>query len=246
MLTRIIDLPDNVLGIEASGEITADDYEAVLVPALEQKLHDSDRLRLLYVLGDGFDGITAGAAWEDAKVGLRHMSRFDRIAVVTDVDWVRHAVKAFGFAMPGDVRVFEGDDLKDAREWISEPASQGKLEFKLIAEQGVLVLSPHGELEAADFERVAEGIDAEVSDVGTLRGVVIVANAFPGWHDLGAMSAHFRFVREHRKHMTRLAVVTDDRAMSALPRLAKHLVMDEARHFSASERDEALAWASQA
>ena len=245
MLKQIVDLPDNVLGIEASGKVTAEDYQSVLVPALEDKLRKIPKVRCLYVLGEGFDSYTSAAAWEDTKVGLKHLTRFERVAVVTDVDWIRNSVKVFGFAMPGEVRVYKYDELPNAREWISEPAVNGDLTFEFLDEEGVLVLQPNGELEAADFARVAKEIDPYINSKGDLRGLVIVADNFPGWDDLSAMSAHFQFVREHHKNVRRLAMVTDDRVMSALPFLARHLLVDESRHFGMDEKNEALTWASQ-
>ena len=71
MLKRIIDLPDNVLGVEASGKVTAKHYQTVLVPELEDKLRKINKVRLLYVFGDTFDGYSGAAAWQDAKVGSR-------------------------------------------------------------------------------------------------------------------------------------------------------------------------------
>ena len=179
MIERIIDLPDRVLGFKASGEVTADDYKEVLVPTLEAKLTKQDKVRLLYVLGDGFKGYTGGAAWEDAKVGMTHLTAFERIAVVTDVDWIENMVKAFGFAMPGEVRVFDNDDLEEARTWISEPAPTSDLRFELLSETGVLVLEPRGELEMGDFERISAEVDPYIAEVGSLKGLMIVVSTSP-------------------------------------------------------------------
>ena len=77
MLKHILDLPDNVLGIEGIGEVTSEDYQRVLVPELEDKLRKRKKVRLLYVLGDKFDGYTLSAAWQDAKVGLKHFTQFE-------------------------------------------------------------------------------------------------------------------------------------------------------------------------
>ena len=41
--------------------------------------------------------------WEDFKVGMAHLLRWERITVVTDVDWIRTTVRALGFLMPGAV-----------------------------------------------------------------------------------------------------------------------------------------------
>jgi hypothetical protein len=245
MLKQIIDLPDNALGIEASGKVTADDYQSVLVPALEGKLKKIRKLRFLYVLGEAFDGFSGAAVWEDTKVGLKHLTQFDRIAVVTDVDWIQNSIKVFGFALPGEVRVFKNDDLQQARDWITEPASAGNLTFEFLEERGVLVLHPHGELEAADFKRVASEVDPYIEKKGELNGVAIVAEHFPGWDDLSALAAHFRFVKEHRQNVSRLAIVSNDRVMSALPFLAKHFLVKESRHFPTGKKNQALAWVSQ-
>ena len=246
MLKRITDLPDNVLGFEVIGEVTAEDYQTVLVPALEDKLRKIKNVRLLYVLGEAFEGYTQAAMWQDTKVGLKHLTRFDRIAVVTDVEWLRNSVKVFGFAMPGEVHVFAVDNLPEAQEWVSEPISTGDLSFEFLDDQGILILHPHGALDAADFERIADEIDPYIENVGDLRGGVIEAEHFPGWDNLSAFVAHFRFVKNHRQNVKRLAVLTDDHVMGALPFLAERFLVDESRHFPLANKSEALAWVSQA
>lgn len=242
MIEVITDLPDRVLGLRASGEVTADDYKSVLVPAIEEKLTRHHRVRLLYVFGDEFKGYTGGAAWEDTKVGMKHLTSFERVAVVTDADWLENLIKAFGFAFPGEVRVFDNDDLDEARAWVSEPPSMGQLAFELIEDKGVLILEPRGELEAADFERLSEEIDPYIAGSGSMRGMMIVAEHFPGWDDFSALSSHLRFVRDHHKKIRRVAMVTGDRLMSAVPRMASRFVEAEVRAFPMSARDEALLW----
>lgn len=242
MIELITDLPDRVLGVKASGDVTADDYRDVLVPALEEKLQAHKKARLLYVLGDSFSGYTGGAAWEDAKVGMKHLTDFERVAVVTDVDWVENMVKAFGFALPGEVRVFDDDELQAAREWISEPAPTSDLRFELLTDKGVLILEPQGELEVGDFERLSAEMDPYISEAGGLRGLMIVAEHFPGWDDFAAFTTHMRFVKDHHKKIRKIAFVTDDRLLSVLPRISAQLLIAESRAFPMAERDEALLW----
>ena len=242
MIEVITDLPQRVLGVKASGEVSANDYKTVLVPAIEEKLTKHKKARLLYVLGDEFEGYTSGAAWEDAKVGMKHLTSFERVAVVTDVDWIEKMIKAFGFALPGEVRLFDDDDLDEARIWISETPSPGHLSFELLEEQGVLIMQPDGELEAADFERVSARLDPYLQEAGELNGVMIVAEHFPGWDDLAALTAHVRFVRDHQAKIRRVALVTSDRLVSSVPRLASRFVGAEVRAFPMQERDEALLW----
>ena len=110
---------------------------------------------------------------------------------------------------------------------------------------GVLVLEPHGHLESTDFERLAADLDPYLATAGQLSGLVVVAEHFPGWDDLSALAAHFRFVKEHRQSVKRLAIVSDDRVMSSLPFLAKHFLVKESRHFPMGKKNEALSWVSQ-
>ncbi len=242
MIEVMNDLPERVLGLKASGEVTAEDYKTVLVPAIEEQLTKHKKVRLLYVIGHEFKGYTGGAAWEDAKVGMKHLTSFERVAVVTDVDWIENVIKAFGFAVPGEVRVFDGDDFEEARQWISEPTSTGHLSFDLIDDQGVLVLQPQGELEAADFERLGAEVDPFIEKAGALNGLMIVAEHFPGWDDFAALTSHIRFVREHHSKIRRVALVTADRLVSAVPRMASRFVDAEVRAFPMDGRDEALLW----
>ena len=119
MIDIMTDLPDGVLGFTARGKVTGSDYETVLVPAVEALLKTHEKISLLYHLGDDFTGYDAHAAWDDTKIGLKHLFAWERIAVVTDVNWVRRGVQAFGFAIPCEVRTFGNDELNQARDWIT-------------------------------------------------------------------------------------------------------------------------------
>lgn len=120
MVEQIPDLPDSVLGFTAKGTVTADDYESVIIPAVEALFSRQSKVRFLYHLGEGFSGFEAAAVWDDAKLGLKHLGGWERLAVVSDVEWIRAAVKVFGVAIPGEVRVFHDRELADAKRWIAE------------------------------------------------------------------------------------------------------------------------------
>ena len=110
--------PDNVMFVTASGEVTAEDYETVLVPAIEEKLKTFKKVRMLYQLDENFDSYTAGAMWDDAKLGFQHFTVWEKIAVVTDVTWMRNAVAIFSFAIPAEVKVFSNAELVQAQDWL--------------------------------------------------------------------------------------------------------------------------------
>jgi hypothetical protein len=118
MIEIMSDLPKHVIGFTAMGKVTGEDYTSVLIPAVEEKLKKLSKISLLYHLGKECAGFDIEAMW-DTKIGLKHLTTWQKIAVVTDIDWIRWATKAFGFAMPGHVKVFTNDQLAEAREWVS-------------------------------------------------------------------------------------------------------------------------------
>jgi hypothetical protein len=120
MVEPIPDLPDNVLGFKATGTVTAEDYESVVIPAVEALFARKTKVRFLYHLGEQFSGFEAAAVWDDTKLGLKHLGGWERVAVVSDVEWIRAAVKIFGLAIPGHIRLFHNRELGDARQWIIE------------------------------------------------------------------------------------------------------------------------------
>ncbi|AAM05401.1 TPA: STAS/SEC14 domain-containing protein [Methanosarcina acetivorans] len=113
-------LPENVVAAVANGKITGEDYEKVLIPAIEDKIRTQGKIRMLYQLGPNFTGFTYNAMWDDAKVGIWHLTAFEKIAVVSDVDWIIDAVKVFKFAIPCPVKTFRNKEFAEAKAWISE------------------------------------------------------------------------------------------------------------------------------
>jgi hypothetical protein len=118
MITLLDNLPDAVLGIEASGEIGRDDYTQTLEPAFDKHLQRYGKVRLLYVLDDEHD-FTVGALWEDEKLFDRHPLSFEKIALVTNAKGVRGLVRTFGWMIPGDVRLFATGELEQAKGWVA-------------------------------------------------------------------------------------------------------------------------------
>ena len=119
MIEILADFPDNVVAASAHGVVTRRDYQDILVPRVELTLKRHPKIRCYYELGREFSSMEAGAMWEDFKIGVEHLSRWERVAVVTDVDWIRHAVNVFRFLMPGEVRVFAVSEAAAAGEWIT-------------------------------------------------------------------------------------------------------------------------------
>ena len=120
MLKVISDLPENVLGIEAEGEVTGTDYENVLIPAVDEKLKANKKMHFLYYLGSGFTGFSLKAMMDDAGVGIKNFSAWERVALVSDHQLINTLMKFFGHMLPGKVKVFSNAELDEAKKWVAE------------------------------------------------------------------------------------------------------------------------------
>jgi SpoIIAA-like len=119
MIEHLKDFPANVLAFVCKGRVTKQDYDTVLVPVVVDALTKHDKARLYYETAADFTGIDPSAVWTDFKVGMEHLTRWERIAVVTDVDWIKNTMKFFSFMMPGEMRLFPLSEAAQAREWIA-------------------------------------------------------------------------------------------------------------------------------
>lgn len=119
MIEILQGLPGNVVALAATGRVTRRDYEAVLIPKVREALAHHDRIRCYYEVGAAFSGFDGAAMWEDFKLGIEHLTRWERVAVVTDVEWIRLAVNFFRFLVPGETKVFPIAQAAEARRWIA-------------------------------------------------------------------------------------------------------------------------------
>jgi hypothetical protein len=118
MIEILKDFPDNVVAISCEGQVTKDDNDGIFVPAILKALKRHDKIRLLYEISSHFTGYDPGAIWEDLKIGVEHPTRWERAAVVTDVDWIVQTMRIFSFLIPCPSKVFPPSEGPQARAWI--------------------------------------------------------------------------------------------------------------------------------
>jgi hypothetical protein len=118
MIEHLSNFPANVLAFRCTGRVTKAEYDSVLIPAVEKALETHKKVRLYYETANDFEGIDPGAMWEDFKVGMEHFTRWDRFAIVTDVEWITHTMKLFSFLMPGVMKFYSTSESEQARTWI--------------------------------------------------------------------------------------------------------------------------------
>jgi hypothetical protein len=131
MLELIEGLPKNVVGIVAKGRVTMQDCHDVLMPAIKKSRKRHEKIRLYYELNSRFPG----SAWDDLDLGLENASSCERVAIVTDIGWVRLTVKAVRFLIPSKIRVFPTIQAEEGRAWITaRPGSRADADISESAE----------------------------------------------------------------------------------------------------------------
>lgn len=119
MIEQLKSFPKNVLAFACRGRVTKADYDSVLIPSVIDALKSQNKIRLYYETAGDFVGIDPGAIWEDFTIGIEHLSRWERVAVVTDVEWIKQTMRLFGFLIPGATKSFAASEADSAREWIT-------------------------------------------------------------------------------------------------------------------------------
>jgi len=116
------------------------------------------------------------------------------------------------------------------------------IEYDLDTAHSILLVRPKSALDTTDFVELAKAVDPHIEATGDLAGLIINAPAFPGWDSFGAMVNHFRFVRDHHKHVKKVALVIDSHLGDVAEHLASHFVSAEIRHFPGEQLDQARQW----
>jgi hypothetical protein len=120
MLQFINDLPPHVVGIHAIGEVTKEDLDKVLIPRIDELVKKQGEINYLLVLETDVQNFTAGAWWNDIKTGIKHFTKWNKIAVVSDQKGVEWFSDMFRFFIPGKSKGFALTELDEAVKWISE------------------------------------------------------------------------------------------------------------------------------
>jgi len=116
------------------------------------------------------------------------------------------------------------------------------IEHHLDPATSILLVKPQSALDKNDFVEMAKAVDPQIEAHGDLAGLIIEAPHFPVWDSFGALVSHMRFIRDHEKHVKKIAVVTDSHLGDVAEHLTSHFVSAQIKHFPAGEVDQARAW----
>ena len=106
------------LSLKAMGKLTHEDYEKIN-PMIDSALESvNDPKVKVFIDGSELEGWELRAAWDDLKLGLKHGSEFDKIAIFGNKQWQEYAAKIGSWFISGEVKYFE--DSNEALSWLQE------------------------------------------------------------------------------------------------------------------------------
>ncbi len=104
------------LSLKAQGKLTHADYE-VITPMIDSALEGVKSPKInAFIDGTELEGWEARAMWDDFKIGLKHGSEFEKVAIYGNKKWQERLSKIGSWFISGQVRFFEDD--KEALSWL--------------------------------------------------------------------------------------------------------------------------------
>lgn len=119
MLRQISDMPAGALGFEAVDTFDDDDFEDTVEPVLRREIAAGRSIRMLYLLGPSLRSYEGDALAEELKFAARHAAWYERVAVVSDQDWLGPALRVLSALVPGQLRAFPVAQLPQAKTWVA-------------------------------------------------------------------------------------------------------------------------------
>lgn len=119
MLQLLTDMPAHVVGVKATGNVTKEDVDNVLIPALDELVERTGDINYLLLLETDLGNWDIGAWLSDAKAGIKHFSKWKKIAVVSDKEGVNKFTDMFTVAIPGEAKGYKISELEEAKRWVA-------------------------------------------------------------------------------------------------------------------------------
>ena len=116
-MDEIRDVPENVFAVVASGDVTTEDYKRVMLPGLEAQSKKEEKINFILVLDTDISNLSIGAWIQDMWAGIRHLTNWNRVAIVTDQKGVEKFTDMFSYVVPGEFKGFPLAELNRAKSW---------------------------------------------------------------------------------------------------------------------------------
>jgi SpoIIAA-like len=114
-----------MVGFLATAEVTHEEFDKIVLPAVYEFVQRTDQLNYLFVLCTPLRHITIGDFMNEALVKLNTQNKWNRVAIVTDSNEIVWVTEAFRKVVAGEFRAFTYDKLVQAIRWTGEQNGKG-------------------------------------------------------------------------------------------------------------------------
>ena len=117
-MIQVLDAPENVVAFRALGEVTRDDYQSIMAPAVEKLVERINEINFLFLIDTDLENFTAAAWMQDAMIGLKNLGKWNRAAIVTDSERAITFTNGFSYIVPGEFRGYKKKAYQEAMNWV--------------------------------------------------------------------------------------------------------------------------------
>lgn len=117
-MIQVLDAPENVVAFRALGEVTKDDYQSIMAPAVEKLVERINEINFLFLIDTDLENFTAAAWMQDAMIGMKNLGKWNRAAIVTDSERAITFTNGFSYFVPGEFRGYKKESYQDAMNWV--------------------------------------------------------------------------------------------------------------------------------
>src|SRR4051812_8376051 len=97
MITLMNDVPSNVTAFRATGEVDKNDYDDIVIPAIDASVKRQDKINFMLVLNTELKNFTMGAFLKDLGVGLKHFTKWHKMAIVSESGAINNFTDFFSY-----------------------------------------------------------------------------------------------------------------------------------------------------
>jgi len=120
MIKELKGTPDTMIGFVASDEVTKEDFDKIVMPAVDDLVKRTDKLNYLIVLDTPISKFKIGDWLREVMLKLNNLNKWNRAAIVTDVEGMKSLTELFSNVIPGHVKAFTHDQMESAINWAGE------------------------------------------------------------------------------------------------------------------------------
>ena len=109
---------DFFLSLKATGKLTHADYEKIN-PMIDSALEGVKEPKIkAFIDTSELEGWELRAAWDDFKLGLKHGSEFEKIAIFGNKKWQEISAKVGSWFISGEIKYFDSET--QALNWLQQ------------------------------------------------------------------------------------------------------------------------------